>query len=72
VHVAQRERLGVDRFLLACGAVLMQFGYKDSPLEKMAYSLQLDFDKGVLSANAIEIIQQQTDAVWDQVSLLLP
>jgi len=49
----------------------MQFGYEDSPLEKMAYSLQLDFDKGVLSANTVKIIQQQTDAVWEKVSLLL-
>ncbi|EFI34408.1 conserved hypothetical protein [Desulfonatronospira thiodismutans ASO3-1] len=71
VHVVQWERLGLDRFLLAYGAGLMQFGYEGSPLEKMAYSLQLDFDKGVLSANTVEIIQQQTDAVWKQVSLLL-
>jgi len=71
VHVVQWERLGVDRFLLAYGAGLMQFGYRDSPLEKKAYSLQLDFDKGVLSANTVEIIQQQTDEVWEQVSLLL-
>lgn len=68
VHVVQWERLGIDNFLLAYGAGLMQFGYQDSPLEKMAYSLQADFDSGSLSANSVEIIQQQTDAIWDIVS----
>ncbi|RQD78666.1 MAG: hypothetical protein D5S03_01735 [Desulfonatronospira sp. MSAO_Bac3] len=42
MYLVQWERLGVYRFLLAYGAGLMQFRYKDSPLEKMAYFLQLD------------------------------
>ena len=71
VHVIQWERLGVDNFLLAYGAGLMQFGYNDSPLEKMAYSLQNEFDREALPANTVEIIQQRTDAIWDEVSSLL-
>jgi len=71
VHIVQWERLGVDNFLTAYGAGLIQFGYKDSPLENIAYSLQADFDKGVLSANIIEQIQQRTDAVWNDVASLL-
>jgi len=71
VHVIQWERLGVDDFLLAYGAGLMQFGYRDSPLEKMAYSLQASFDGGVLPANTIELIQQGTDAIWNGVASLI-
>ena len=71
VHVVQWERLGVDNFLLAYGAGLMQFGYRDSPLEKMAYSLQDRFDYGTLSGDTVEIIQQQTDAIWNMVSTFI-
>ena len=70
VHVIQWERLGVDNFLLAYGAGLVQFGYDDSPLEKMAYSLQTEFDREFLPANTVEIIQQGTDAIWNDVSAL--
>ena len=70
VHVAQWERLGVNNFLLAYGAGLMQFGYRDSPLEKMAYSLQTAFDRGVLPANTIQLVQQDTDAIWNGVASL--
>ena len=68
VHVVQWERLGVDNFLLAYGAGLMQFGYDDSPFEKMAYSLQAEFDRGNLPADAIALINHKTDAIWNGVS----
>ena len=71
VHVVQWEQLGVDRFLLAYGAGLMQFGYADSPLEKMAYRLQADFDRGFLPGNLIEFIQQRSEAIWQSVAPLL-
>ena len=71
VHVIQWERLGVDYFLLAYGAGLMQFGYRDSPLEKMAYSLQYGFDRGVLPENTIELVQQGTDAIWNGMAPML-
>jgi len=70
VHVAQWERLGVNNFLLAYGAGLMRFGYRDSPLEMMAYSLQTDFDRGTLPANTIQLIHQDTDAIWNCVASL--
>jgi hypothetical protein len=72
VHVVQWARLGIDRYLLAYGAGLMKFGYLDSPLEKMAYSLQSGFEKGDLPPNAIEWIQHETDAVWNGVAPLFP
>ncbi len=53
VHVIQWEKLGVNNFLLAYGAGIMQFGYRDSPLEKMAYSLQAAFDQKILPTNTV-------------------
>jgi hypothetical protein len=70
VHVVQWERLGVDDFLLAYGAGLMQFGYIDSPLERMAYSLQEGFDRGNLPLGVVELIRQRTDAIWVSVGPL--
>ena len=71
IHVVQWERLGVDNFLLAYGVGLMQFGYQNSPLEQMAYSLQEGFDCGSLPTGIIELIQQKTDAIWTGVALLV-
>ena len=71
VHVVQWERLGVDNFLLAYVAGLMQFGYQDSPLEQMAYSLQEDFDRESLPDGIIELIRQRTDAIWTDVASLI-
>jgi len=71
VHGVQWDRLGVDRFLLAYGVGLMQFGYRDSPLEKMAYTLQDDFDHGRLAGDLVSRIHQATDAVWEGVAAFL-
>jgi hypothetical protein len=71
VHVVQWDRLGVDNFLLAYAVGLMQYGYQDSPLEKMAYSLQARFDSGILSGDTVRLIQKQTDDIWDMVSTLI-
>jgi hypothetical protein len=70
VHVVQWERLGVDNFLLAYGIGLMLFGYQNSPLEEMAYSLQDGFDRGTLDVGVIELIRQGTDTIWSGVALL--
>lgn len=43
VHVVQWNELGFDKFLLVYGIGLMTFGYRDSPLEQMAYRLQAEF-----------------------------
>jgi hypothetical protein len=70
VHVVQWERLGADNFWMAYGAGLMQSGYLNSPLEQMAYSLQNDFDRGMLTAHITELISQKTDAIWKGVAPL--
>ena len=72
VHVVQWECLGVDRFLLAYGIGLVQFGYRESPLEAIAYDIQTDFERGKLSADGLmERIGKDTDSVWKAVAPLL-
>jgi hypothetical protein len=71
IHVVQWERLGVDNFLLAYGVGLVQFGYKNSPLEQMAYSLQQAFDNDTLPGDLISFIERSTDAIWADVAPVL-
>jgi hypothetical protein len=71
VHVVQWDRLGLDRFLLAYGVGLVQSGYRDSPLEDMAYRLQADFDKGRVPKNLMGEIQMETDRTWENVAALI-
>jgi hypothetical protein len=66
VHVVQWTRLGVDDFLLAYGLGLHQVGYDDSPLEKMAYSLEKRFLADALPNDLVSIIEAATDGVWNQ------
>ena len=68
VHVVQWARLGVDNFLLAYGIGLAQSGYEQSPLERMAYSLQRSFESGSLPHELVSVIEARTDAIWTQVA----
>lgn len=68
VHVVQWSRLGIDNFLLAYGHGLMSFGYDQSPLEKMAYTLQDSFELGTLPHELVRVIERDTDAIWHQVA----
>jgi hypothetical protein len=70
VHAVQWERLGVDGFLWAYGAGVIRSGYRDSPLEEMAYSLEGAFDRGCLPADLIRRIRRETDAI--RAALALP
>ena len=71
VHVIQWARLGVDNFLLAYGFGLIRFGYEESPLEHMAYSLQQDFDNGRPLQQLVRVIETRTDAIWAHVAPLV-
>ncbi len=71
VHVVQWKRLGVDNFLFAYGIGLLQFGYKNSPLERMAYNLQGAFTQNAVPLNLVAFIQKQTDNIWLQVAPLI-
>jgi hypothetical protein len=68
VHVVQWARLGVDRFLLAYGVGLLQFGYEESPLEKMAYTLEDQFVQGRVPNDLVRVIDEGTDAIWMQAA----
>ncbi len=68
VHVVQWDRLGVDNFLLAYGLGLHLFGYDNSPLEQMAYALEKSFRDGTLPRELVRVIQEGTDAIWNQAA----
>jgi hypothetical protein len=68
VHVVQWERLGVDNFLLTYGLGFIQAGYENSPLEKMACSLQNLFEEGTLPDYLVPAIQRMTDEIWAQTA----
>lgn len=70
VHVVQWERLGVENFLRAYGAGLIQYHYRESPLEKQAYDLEVAFEQGTLPENIVERIRQDTDKIWRDVAPL--
>lgn len=44
-HIVQWKCLGVDKFLMAYAFGLLQNGYRNSPLEVMAYEYQMMFEK---------------------------
>jgi hypothetical protein len=46
VHVVQWQLLGREAFLKCYAAGFLRRGYRDSPLEAMAYRLQDEFDAG--------------------------
>ncbi len=45
VHIVQWRQLGAEAFLFRYANELEKYGYADSPLEKMAYSMQDRFSK---------------------------
>lgn len=63
VHVVQWARLGVDRFLWIYGLGLLWFGYRESPLERMAYGLEHAFQRAEVLGDLVEEIEERTDAV---------
>jgi hypothetical protein len=71
VHVVQWGRLGMDNFLLAYGAGLLQYGYERSPLEQMAYQLERSFHRGMLPGDLVGLIRQETDSIWQRTLRLL-
>lgn len=68
VHVVQWARLGIDNFLLAYGLGLLRFGYDQSPLEQMAYTLQRSFELGTVPQELVRLIEESTDAIWNQAA----
>ena len=71
VHIVQWARLGPDNFLMAYGVGSAMFGYRESPLEEMAYDLQSMFDSGGPLKPMVPMIEERTDDIWRQVAPLL-
>jgi hypothetical protein len=46
VHVVQWQILGAEAFIIRYMDEILQYGYEDAPLEKMAYALEDHFLKG--------------------------
>ena len=60
VHVVQWAHLGVEKFLLQYAAGLATSGYRNSPLEVMAYGLQDYFDHNGQAGDVENAIREQT------------
>ena len=60
VHVVQWDELGVGRFLTVYGIGLLTAGYRHSPLETMAYDLQVDFTQGIRIPDLERTIKAKT------------
>jgi hypothetical protein len=71
VHVVQWSHLGFDRFRLAYAHGLSNSRPVDSPLEKMAYSLQEDFERGSPFADLIGHIDRESDAIWRRAAAVV-
>jgi len=63
IHVVQWRILGVDRFLAAYASGLETCGYRNSPLEKMAYAAQAAFCNSQDPFDAEAVVAQQLRAM---------
>ena len=70
-HVVQWSTLGADRFLLAYGVGLVQFGYERSSLERMAYDFQEAFERGTTLPKVVQEVQDRTNGIWSQVAPII-
>lgn len=58
-HVVQWQCLGVDNFLLAYAIGLLEHGYRESPLERMAYSHGERFERNVAPYDAAGAVRSE-------------
>ena len=64
VHVVQWQHLGADRFLIAYAlGYLMAGGYRDNPLEVMAYDLQVHFEQSATPFDVEAFIRRNIDPI---------
>ena len=59
IHVVQWRLLGPETFLTAYAAGLETFGYRDSPLEIMAYNAEASFSKSDQLFDAEKLVADQ-------------
>jgi hypothetical protein len=63
VHVVQWRVLGAERFLALYANGLEAFGYRNSPLEKMAYDAQELFDRSAAVFDAEKLVTEKLGSV---------
>lgn len=61
IHVVQWRLLGPERFLATYADGLEKYGYRDSPLEAMAYNTQAIFDQSKNAFDAEKLVATQLD-----------
>lgn len=66
VHTLQWEELGAGPFLLAYAAGLAEKGYRESPLEVMAYDLTDRFNRHEPAFSVEESVRQQIEPLRQQ------
>jgi hypothetical protein len=64
VHVVQWAHLGVEKFLLQYAAGLATSGYRNSPLEVVAYSLQDYFDHNGQAGDVENAIRSKLNELY--------
>jgi hypothetical protein len=65
VHIVQWDELTPENFLITYAVGLLTKGYRDSPLEAMAYDLQSLFDVHQPIPDIEDLIRNNTQAVSD-------
>ena len=65
IHVVQWSLLGPERFLAAYAAGLEKYGYRDSPLEIMAYNAEAAFVQSANIFNAEELVVNELGRIGD-------
>jgi hypothetical protein len=59
IHIIQWRLLGPERFLMAYAAGLEAFGYRNSPLEVMAYDAEASFSQTAAIFDAERLVAEQ-------------
>ena len=71
IHIIQWAYLGVDKFLLAYALGLIENGYKESPLEKMAYNHQQLFESNSNPYSVEDAIKLELDILLQNIGYLI-
>jgi hypothetical protein len=66
IHVVQWARLGVDKFIMLYGILLLQSGYRNNPLEEMAYRYQNLFQQNRCPSDLVQRVCGETDNLLAQ------
>jgi len=64
VHVIQWAHLGIERFLMAYAGGLAANGYRNSPLEVMAYELQAHFDQNGQPGDVEAVVRNKLNGLY--------